>query len=167
MATRKATKKTAKTASKAEKPVKEQVKEPTTKSIIEAGISRFVEEANINNQKARYKAQRAIAFQAFKELIESGEFEDVIDRALEGAAELPSGWTLDARPAKKTTKKAAKAEKAEEPEEVEDDNELEEDEVVEDEPETAEEDELEEDEPEVEEKKPAKKVRRRRRPARK
>lgn len=165
MATRKATKKSTKStkaATKAEKPAKEEAKEPTIKSIIEAGISRFVEEANVDNQKARYKAQRAIAFQAFKELVESDEFDAVIDRALENAEELPSGWTLKARPAtKKTTKKAAKDEEPEEEDNLVED----EDELVEDEPETEAEDELEEDEPEEE--KPAKKTVRRRRRARK
>lgn len=156
MATRKAAPKKA----VAEK--KEVEKEPTMKALIEAGISRFVEETSINNQKARYKAQRAIAFQAFKELVEAGEFDALVDRALENIAELPSGWTLDAAPTKKT-KKTEKKEEKPAVEEVEEDEELEEDEPAE-----VEEAELVEDEPEEEpEEKPVKKPVRRRRPVRK
>jgi len=105
---------TKKTARKTKAEAKAQVEETTTmKSEIEAGISKFVEATGLDNQKARYKAQRAIAFQAFSELVESGEFDALIDRALENINELPSGWTISGRagkPAKKTEEPEAEPE---------------------------------------------------------
>lgn len=105
---------TKKTARKTKAAAKAQVEETTTlKSEIEAGISKFVEATGLDNQKARYKAQRAIAFQAFSELVESGEFDALIDRALENINELPSGWTISGRagkPAKKTEEPEAEPE---------------------------------------------------------
>lgn len=105
---------TKKTARKTKAAAKDQVEETTTlKSEIEAGISKFVEATGLDNQKARYKAQRAIAFQAFSELVESGEFDALVDRALENIDELPSGWTISGRagkPAKKTEEPEAEPE---------------------------------------------------------
>ena len=105
---------TKKTARKTKAEAKAQVEETNTmKAEIEAGISKFVEATGLDNQKARYKAQRAIAFQAFSELVESGEFDALIDRALENINELPSGWTISGRagkPAKKTEEPEAEPE---------------------------------------------------------
>lgn len=105
---------TKKTARKTKDAAKAQVEETNTmKAEIEAGISKFVEATGLDNQKARYKAQRAIAFQAFSELVESGEFDALIDRALENINELPSGWTISGRagkPAKKTEEPEAEPE---------------------------------------------------------
>ena len=86
---------------------------PTDKDIVDAGINRVVEALGIDVQKARYKAMRAIAWQAFIEYIDEDIFDDLVERAITNAPDLPSGWEL-ARPvaakksSKKTTKPAAK-----------------------------------------------------------
>ena len=82
---------------------------PTDKDIVDAGINRMVEALGIDVQKARYKAMRAIAWQAFIEYIDEDIFDDLVERAITNATDLPSGWGL-ARPvaAKKSSKKAAK-----------------------------------------------------------
>lgn len=69
--------------------------ELTPKQVINEGIARFIEETGIDGQKARYKAQRAIAFQAFIESIDSEDFDGLVDRAIAGADELPAGWGLE------------------------------------------------------------------------
>ena len=93
---------------------------PTDKDIVDAGINRMVEALGIDVQKARYKAMRAIAWQAFIEYIDEDIFDDLVERAIINAPDLPSGWELvrpvakkDAKPAtkkssKKTTKKTTK-----------------------------------------------------------
>lgn len=93
---------------------------PTDKDIVDAGINRMVEALGIDVQKARYKAMRAIAWQAFIEYIDEDIFDDLVERAITNAPDLPSGWELvrpvakkDAKPAtkkssKKTTKKPSK-----------------------------------------------------------
>ena len=101
---------------------------PTDKDIVDAGINRMVEALGIDVQKARYKAMRAIAWQAFIEYIDEDIFDDLVERAITNAPDLPSGWELarpvakkDAKPAtkkssKKTTKKPSKKDpKAPEP----------------------------------------------------
>lgn len=101
---------------------------PTDKDIVDAGINRMVEALGIDVQKARYKAMRAIAWQAFIEYIDEDIFDNLVERAITNAPDLPSGWELarpaakkDAKPAtkkssKKTTKKPSKkAPKAPEP----------------------------------------------------
>lgn len=82
---------------------------PTDKDIVDAGVNRVVEALGIDVQKARYKAMRAIAWQAFMEYIDEDIFDDLVERAIVNAPDLPSGWEL-ARPvaAKKSSKKAAK-----------------------------------------------------------
>lgn len=82
---------------------------PTDKEIVDAGINRMVEALGIDVQKARYKAMRAIAWQAFMEYIDEDIFDALVERAIINAPDLPSGWEL-ARPvaAKKSSKKAAK-----------------------------------------------------------
>ena len=94
--------------------------ELTPKQIINEGIAHFIEETGIDGQKARYKAQRAIAFQAFLESIDSDDFDGLVERAIAGADELPAGWGLErtvaepkeAAPAKKAPAKKAPAKKA-------------------------------------------------------
>lgn len=94
--------------------------ELTPKQIINEGIARFIEETGIDGQKARYKAQRAIAFQAFLESIDEDDFDALVDRAVAGADELPAGWGLERAvaepkeeaPAKKAPAKKAPAKKA-------------------------------------------------------
>lgn len=88
-------------------------KEPTTKSIIDEGIKRVVDELGIDIQKARYKAMRAIAFQAFSESIEAGDFEALVERAIENASDLPAGWGTTSL----WDKNIAKMETSEDPEE--------------------------------------------------
>lgn len=141
MATKTAAKKTTKKA---------EPKEVTHKTIIEGGITQFIEKAGMEGQKARYKAQRAIAYQAFLESVEAQDFEDLVERALENIDELPTGWSI-------TPKTAAK--KVVE-EVVEDEPETEEDEDLEDEAEAEEVEEADEDNDEEEA--PAKKPARRR-----
>lgn len=120
--------------------------EVTHKTIIEGGITEFIKKSGMEGQKARYKAQRAIAYQAFIKSVEAQDFEDLVERALENIDELPSGWSITPK----------KAEKKAEPV-VED---VEEDEDLEDEAEAEEADEVEEEA--EEEEAPAKKPARRR-----
>lgn len=133
-----ATAKTAKAEPKKESP------EMEARRIIEAGITRAVEELGIDVQKARYKAQRAIAFQAFLEAIDENEFEALVDRAIENADDLPHGWSVEAKP------RPAKVEEEEIEEDVEDEEEIEEDDTDADSDEDSE-DEIEEEEEEIEE----------------
>lgn len=85
--------------------------ELTPKQIINEAIGRVVEGVGIDVQKNRYKAMRAIAFQAFTEAIESGDFDALVDRAIKNVDNLPSGWEIErvekAEPVKAPAKKAA------------------------------------------------------------
>lgn len=114
MATRKSTKSaTAEPTAEVEETV---TAEPTAKQIINEGIARVIEATGIDVQKNRYKAMRAIAFEAFVQAIEAGTFDDLVDQAIANVDELPAGWEIE-RPAKeatpapkaKATKTAAKA----------------------------------------------------------
>lgn len=84
--------------------------------IVDAAIKQVVAAHGINIQKARYKAMRAIAWQAFTESIEAGDFEALTERAIANAGNLPSGWELQAvdKRAERTgqTSKAAPTPKA-------------------------------------------------------
>lgn len=89
---------------------------PTEKQVINEGIARVIEATGIDVQKNRYKAMRAIAFQAFLEAIESDDFDGLVDRAIENVDALPSGWEIErpekaeveakAKPVKKATTKS-------------------------------------------------------------
>ena len=83
--------------------------ELTPKQVINDGIARFIEETGIDGQKARYKAQRAIAFQAFIESIDAEDFDALVDRAIAGADELPAGWGLERTVAEPKEEAAPKA----------------------------------------------------------
>lgn len=83
--------------------------ELTPKQVINEGIARFIEETGIDGQKARYKAQRAIAFQAFLESIDAEDFDGLVDRAIAGADELPAGWGLERTVAEPKEEPAPKA----------------------------------------------------------
>jgi len=90
--------------------------EATPKQIINEAIGRVVESLGIDVQKNRYKAMRAIAFQAFKNAIEDGTFDDLVDEAIANVDDLPSGWEIervakDEAPAKPAAKKAPAARK--------------------------------------------------------
>lgn len=87
---------------------------------VSAGIMRVIEAHGINVQKNRYKAMRAIAWQAFIESIEAGDFEALVERASSNVSTLPSGWEIVApngtpavvKPAVKTPAKRTASTKA-------------------------------------------------------
>ena len=92
--------------------------ELSIKQIIGEGIARVIEATGIDVQKNRYKAMRAIAFQAFSEAIENGDFDRLVDDAIAGVDDLPAGWEIERSekveapvktPAKAAAKPAAKA----------------------------------------------------------
>ena len=89
--------------------------ELTDKQVINEGIARVIEATGIDVQKNRYKAMRAIAFQAFSNAIADGSFDDLVDEAIANIDNLPSGWEIERSatdaPAK-PVKKAAPAVKA-------------------------------------------------------
>lgn len=62
--------------------------------IVDAGIKAIVATHSINIQKNRYKAMRAIAWQAFVESIEAGDFDALVERASATVGTLPSGWEI-------------------------------------------------------------------------
>lgn len=114
------------TAAVLDETVDEVSAEPTAKQIINDGIARVIDATGIDVQKNRYKAMRAIAFQAFSEAIENGTFDQLVDDAIANVDELPSGWEIEKpvkddapakpvkaaatkAPAKTATKKAAPA----------------------------------------------------------
>lgn len=97
-----------KSTAKVEEEVTETV-EVTDKSIINDGITRFIEATGIDGQKARYKAQRAIAYQAFVDSIAADEFDDLVNRAIKNADELPAGWGLERSVAAEKPEPKAKA----------------------------------------------------------
>jgi ribosomal protein L12E/L44/L45/RPP1/RPP2 len=84
--------------------------EQTPLEIVNAGIMQVIEAHGIDIQKARYKAMRAIAWQAFIESIETGDFEELVNRASGNVDDLPAGWELTAQ--HKPAAKAASAKKA-------------------------------------------------------
>jgi len=84
--------------------------EATPKQIINEGIGRVIEATGIDVQKNRYKAMRAIAYQAFVNAIEDGTFGDLVDEAIANVDDLPSGWEIEkpeAAPAPKAPAKSA------------------------------------------------------------
>lgn len=89
--------------------------ELTPKQIINEGIGRVVEATGIDIQKSRYKAMRAIAYQAFVEAIESEDFDGLVDRAIQNADSLPSGWELERAKKAEETPTPAKAKAAAKP----------------------------------------------------
>jgi len=93
--------------------VEETTAEPTTKQLIGEGIAKVIEATGIDVQKNRYKAMRAIAYQAFSDAIEEGTFDDLVESAIANVDNLPSGWEIERAPkedekpvAKKTPAKA-------------------------------------------------------------
>lgn len=90
-----------------------EVAELTEKQIINEAIGRVVDATGIDVQKNRYKAMRAIAFQAFSNAIADGSFDALVDEAIANVDELPSGWEIErvekeevAAPVKKAPEKA-------------------------------------------------------------
>ena len=86
----------------------EETSEPTLKQIVNEGILAVIEAHGIDVQKNRYKAMRAIAWQAFVESIEAGDFDGLVDRAIANVDELPTGWEIE-KPAHEEPKPVAKA----------------------------------------------------------
>lgn len=84
----------------------EQVEEQELLQIVDVGIKAIVAAHDINIQKNRYKAMRAIAWQAFIEHIEAGDFDTLVERASANVGNLPTGWTVNA------PKRAPKLERA-------------------------------------------------------
>lgn len=62
--------------------------------VVSAGIMQIIEAHGIDVQKSRYKAMRAIAWQAFVESIEAGDFDALVGRASANVGALPSGWEI-------------------------------------------------------------------------
>lgn len=83
--------------------------------VVDAGIKRIVADHGIDIQKARYKAMRAIAWQAFTEAIETGDFDTLVERASANVGTLPAGWELTAERKKSTPKHAPKSTPAKKP----------------------------------------------------
>lgn len=87
--------------------------EVTVKSVINEGIARVIEATGIDVQKNRYKAMRAIAFEAFAQAIEAGTFDQLVTDAIKNVGDLPAGWEIevvrDSKPAKAPAKAASKA----------------------------------------------------------
>ena len=83
--------------------------EISEKKLINDGIVKFVEATGIDGQKNRYKAMRAIAFQAFVDAIAEGTFDDLVDEAIANADSLPSGWELERAEKVEKPVKAVKA----------------------------------------------------------
>jgi hypothetical protein len=109
---------TRKTAKPAAEVVEEtaEASEPTTKQIVNDGINRVIEAHGIDVQKNRYKAMRAIAWQAFANAVEDGTFDELVDEAIANVDSLPAGWEIEkpevaAKPAPKTSAKATPAKK--------------------------------------------------------
>lgn len=88
--------------------------EPTQLEIVNDGIMRVITAHSIDVQKNRYKAMRAIAWQAFVESIAAGEFDALVERAIANVDSLPSGWEIKApaNPAAKPTPAKAPVKKA-------------------------------------------------------
>lgn len=79
--------------------------------VVNDGIIQVIEAHDINAQKNRYKAMRAIAWQAFTESIEAGDFDGLVERASANVDALPAGWEIKV-PAKAAPAKAIPAKKA-------------------------------------------------------
>lgn len=90
----------------------EATEELSMKQIVKDGIDTFVEKSGIDGGHHRYKAIRAIAYQAFTEAVEAGDFDDLVTRALKNADSLPTGWGLERSVAAEKPAPKAKAAKA-------------------------------------------------------
>lgn len=77
---------------------------------INDALDRFIKSVTVTSTHYRYKAIRAIAYQAFTNAIEDGSFDALVDQAINNAGELPAGWGVEAaKPAAKKPAPAAKA----------------------------------------------------------
>ncbi|WP_417554305.1 hypothetical protein [Microbacterium sp.] len=78
---------------------------------INDALDRFIKSVTVTSTHYRYKAIRAIAFQAFTNAIEDGTFDALVDQAIANAGDLPAGWGVEAAAAKKPAAKPAPAKK--------------------------------------------------------
>lgn len=92
--------------------VEEVEAELTDKQIVNEGIVRVIEATGVDVQKNRYKAMRAIAFQAFSNAIADGTFDELVDEAIANVDNLPSGWEIEKPESAEAPVKPAKATKA-------------------------------------------------------
>lgn len=83
--------------------------ELTPKQIINEGITRFIDETEVEGTHFRYKALRAIAYQAFVEAIDAEDFDGLVDRAIAGADDLPFGFEIEVKAKEEAPAKPAKA----------------------------------------------------------
>jgi hypothetical protein len=97
-------------ATKTTSPAPEKTVQPTPQQVVNDGILKVVAASGIDVQKNRYKAMRAIAWQAFANAIEAGTFNKLVDQAIVNFGALPSGWEIEAP--NKVAPKAAPAGKA-------------------------------------------------------
>lgn len=67
----------------------------TPQQVVNEGILKVVTATGIDGQKNRYKAIRAIAWQAFANSIDAGTFGKLVDRAIANVGALPSGWEVE------------------------------------------------------------------------
>lgn len=95
------------------------------KQTINAALETISEKAGFGPRE-QYKALRGLAFQAFGQLIESGEFKQLVKDAQLNAKDLPRGWGMvsqadreateddeaEEKPAKKAAARKAPAKKA-------------------------------------------------------
>ena len=107
------------TATKSTKSTKAEAPEVelTDKQVINAAVDQVLEATGTPGQHNRYKAMRAIAYQAFVNAIADGSFDDLVAEAIANADDLPSGWELeraasDEKPAKAPAKAKAAAKPA-------------------------------------------------------
>lgn len=69
----------------------------TPQQVVNEGILKVVAATGVDVQKNRYKAMRAIAWQAFANAIEAGTFNKLVEQAIVNVGALPSGWEIEAR----------------------------------------------------------------------
>lgn len=79
--------------------------EVATKAVINEAIGRVADSTGIDVQKDRYKAMRAIAFEAFAQAIDAGTFDALVESAIANIGVLPTGWEIE----RTVTDKSAKA----------------------------------------------------------
>lgn len=75
---------------------------------INDALDRFIKSVTVTSTHYRYKAIRAIAFQAFTNAIEDGTFDALVEQAINNAGNLPTGWGVEAAGAQRGPRSAAK-----------------------------------------------------------
>lgn len=80
----------------------------TTKATIEEAIQEVVSTFGVSVKRSRLKGLRALAYFALSNAIEDGTLDDLVKQTIDGANELPTGWTLERSTAATPAKPAAK-----------------------------------------------------------